>query len=77
MRLLENRLIHAFLKGVSGLTYSCRVIFTLMKIGAVKTIFAEGRNDFFPVFYTERIDKGTETKSFVLCKMNALFTQNL
>jgi hypothetical protein len=48
-----------------------------MKIGAVKTIFAEGRNDFFPVFYTERIDKGTETKSFVLCKMNALFTQNL
>jgi hypothetical protein len=43
-----------------------------MKIGAV----AEGRNDFFPVFYTERIDKGTETKSFVLCKINAVFTQN-
>lgn len=72
MRLLENRLIRAFVKGVNELTYSCCVIFTLMKIGAV----AEGRNDFFPVFYTERIDKGTETKSFVLCKINAVFTQN-
>jgi hypothetical protein len=88
---LENRLSHALFKGVSVLVHLidlneiryknniqllCNFYFDENRC-SVNHILLKGVKTFYQYFITERIDKGTEAKPSVLCKVNAVFTQNL